>query len=475
MKRLLLLLVLPALAFGQSAVRFNNTTKTVVDPASGLVLTAPVLGTPASVTLTNGTGLPIGGITGLGTGVGTALANNLNAASGLIGFSGSLGSPSGLSIGLSGSATTLGTPILNINGDWKTSSAGSIAQLLVNQSGGSLTTLSTAGTGFAINASSTTADFVNFLAADSTKFRILGTGAVVGTTSGAVGTLTLGDVSTHSSFVLASNLSGATDPTITFGNAVIATSSAFNIGGTTNAFPQLTPFTNWASAAGLALIEGDATTGNVSLHTTIYTGGSAVNDASGVSYLVNTASSRLLVASGWTIGWSSGTGAAGATFNTSGDTSLSRIAPGVVAVGTGAAGSFAGSLKATNAEFVGTLSVTGASVLTGNLTSNGALISVPQALSGEGAVNLTTLSTAFTATGTANALSLADAVNGQIKIVTMVGDGGTGTNTGVLTPTTTKTGFTSVALNNPGDSVTLQFYTTAGWIITSANGAVITP
>lgn len=41
---------------------------------------APVLGTPASVTLTNGTGLPIAGITGLGTNVATALAAALNGS-----------------------------------------------------------------------------------------------------------------------------------------------------------------------------------------------------------------------------------------------------------------------------------------------------------------------------------------------------------------------------------------------------------
>lgn len=41
------------------------------------------LGTPGSVTLTNGTGLPISGITGLGTGVGTALAAAVSGSGGI--------------------------------------------------------------------------------------------------------------------------------------------------------------------------------------------------------------------------------------------------------------------------------------------------------------------------------------------------------------------------------------------------------
>lgn len=45
---------------------------------SGATLTTPALGTPASGVLTNATGLPIAGITGLGTGVATALAAVVN-------------------------------------------------------------------------------------------------------------------------------------------------------------------------------------------------------------------------------------------------------------------------------------------------------------------------------------------------------------------------------------------------------------
>jgi hypothetical protein len=67
--------------------------------------------TPASITLTNGTGLPISGITGLGTGVGTALAVNVGTAGSFVVNGGTLGTPS------SGTLTNAtGLPIVGITG-----------------------------------------------------------------------------------------------------------------------------------------------------------------------------------------------------------------------------------------------------------------------------------------------------------------------------------------------------------------------
>lgn len=51
-------------------------------------------GTPSSLTLTNGTGLPVGSITGFGTGVATALAVNIGTAGSPVVNGGALGSPS---------------------------------------------------------------------------------------------------------------------------------------------------------------------------------------------------------------------------------------------------------------------------------------------------------------------------------------------------------------------------------------------
>ena len=107
---------------------------------------------------------------------------------------------------------------------------------------------------------------------------------------------------------------------------------------------------------------------------------------------------------------------------------------------------------------------------TGTATFANAVVTTPQSLSGAGAVNLTTSATAFTSTGAAQALTLADGVAGQIKTIAHVVKGASGT--GVLTPTT-KTGYTTITFTNAGDSVMLQFFTTAGWCIIGSYGVTI--
>lgn len=67
-----------------------NVSPSITTPT----FSAPVLGTPASGTLTNCTGLPIAGTTGYGTGVATALAVNVGSAGAFVTFGGALGSPS---------------------------------------------------------------------------------------------------------------------------------------------------------------------------------------------------------------------------------------------------------------------------------------------------------------------------------------------------------------------------------------------
>lgn len=103
----------------------------------------------------------------------------------------------------------------------------------------------------------------------------------------------------------------------------------------------------------------------------------------------------------------------------------------------------------------------------GNISPAGAVIGSVQSLSGAGAVNVTQLTTELTSTGALQAITLADGTAGQIKTIVHGVDGGSM----VLTPTT-KTGYTTITFTNAGDAVTLQFFTTRGWIIIGIFGAI---
>lgn len=91
-----------------------------------------------------------------------------------------------------------------------------------------------------------------------------------------------------------------------------------------------------------------------------------------------------------------------------------------------------------------------------------------QSLSGAGAVNVTSPTTLFTSTGAAQALTLADGtVDGQVKSVSHVVDGGEG----VLTPANFEDG-TTVTFNAVGDSWT-GIWTGSAWRTIGVAGAVI--
>ena len=129
-------------------------------------------------------------------------------------------------------------------------------------------------------------------------------------------------------------------------------------------------------------------------------------------------------------------------------------------------------LSGTTAEFNTALSdgsfatLAGSETISNKTIAGGLKVSV-QSLSGAGAVNLTHTVTEVSSTGT-NALTLANGTSGQIKIITMVVDGGTAT----LTPTTLAGGLT-IAFSDVGDSVILLYTTTLGWVVTSNQGATL--
>jgi len=88
-------------------------------------------------------------------------------------------------------------------------------------------------------------------------------------------------------------------------------------------------------------------------------------------------------------------------------------------------------------------------------------------ITGAGAINPYTPVTRIWTTA-ANALTLADGIDGQVKTLVMVVDNGDGT----LTPAT-KLGYTTITFDDPGDAVILQFFTSRGWIVLANNGCTL--
>ena len=93
--------------------------------------------------------------------------------------------------------------------------------------------------------------------------------------------------------------------------------------------------------------------------------------------------------------------------------------------------------------------------------------STPQALTSTGAVNLTTAVTTVASTG-AYAISLAAGSVGQIKIITMITDGGDVT----LTPANFAGSNTTVTFNDVGDTITL-IYLNSSWCVIGNNGCTL--
>jgi len=117
-----------------------------------------------------------------------------------------------------------------------------------------------------------------------------------------------------------------------------------------------------------------------------------------------------------------------------------------------------------------TLTTPNIGVATATSVATGPVFGTIQSLSGPGAVNITSLTTAFTSSGTGDALTLADGAAGQFKNIVYVAQVA-GADTGILTPANFGNG-TTITFNNVGDSCQLQFIGTNWWIV-SLNDAVV--
>ena len=108
--------------------------------------------------------------------------------------------------------------------------------------------------------------------------------------------------------------------------------------------------------------------------------------------------------------------------------------------------------------------------ITTNATYGSSITGGVQALSGAGAADTTNLITELTTAAGAAAVTLADGTTaGQIKIITMVVDGG---GTATVTPATFANG-TSMAFADVNDTVMLAWANTIGWVIVSNSGATV--
>ena len=100
------------------------------------------------------------------------------------------------------------------------------------------------------------------------------------------------------------------------------------------------------------------------------------------------------------------------------------------------------------------------------MLSGAKTVGTTEAVNSATALSLNTMISELTTVGSGLAMTLANGVVGQIKIITMVVDGG-----GTATLTQTFANGTTIAFDAVNETVMLVYANTIGWVVVSNSGA----